>query len=108
MYRSVLLILISTLLGCQSESSTSPPAEALTADAPTKEALRYSQALLTGFQTLNERPLITRTAEEICSLIKGREMRVRKIPGTAWKRLGVSTSAEYWLGQLDRRTKGKA
>ena len=56
------------------------------ADAPTKEALRYSRALLEGFRTLRERPLVTRTAEEICSLIKGREMRVRKIPGTALAR----------------------
>lgn len=56
------------------------------ADAPTKEALRYSRALLEGFQSLRERPLVTRTAEEICSLIKGREMRVRKIPGTALAR----------------------
>jgi Fic family protein len=56
------------------------------ADAATKEALRYSRALLEGFQTLRERPLVTRTAEEICSLIKGREMRVRKIPGTALAR----------------------
>ena len=59
------------------------------ADAPTKEALRYSRALLEGFQTLRERPLVTRTAEEICSLIKGREMRVRKIPGTALARGGT-------------------
>lgn len=56
------------------------------ADGPTKEALRYSRALLEGFQTLRERPLVTRTAEAICSLIKGREMRVRKIPGTALAR----------------------
>jgi len=56
------------------------------ADAPTKEALRYSRALLEGFQALQKRPLVTRTAEEICSLIKGREMRVRKIPGTALAR----------------------
>jgi len=56
------------------------------ADAPTKEALRYSRALLEGFQTLRDRPLTTRTAEEICSHIKGREMRVRKIPGTALAR----------------------
>ena len=56
------------------------------ADAPTKEALRYSRALLEGYQSLRERPLVTRTAEEICSLIKGREMRVRKIPGTALAR----------------------
>ncbi len=56
------------------------------ADAPTKEALRYSRALLEGYQSLRERPLVTRTAEEICSHIKGREMRVRKIPGTALAR----------------------
>ena len=59
------------------------------ADAPTKEALRYSRALLEGFRTLRERPLVTRTAEEICSLIKGREMRVRQIPGTALARGGT-------------------
>lgn len=52
------------------------------ADAPTREALRYSRALLEGFQLLKKRPLATRTAEEICSLIKGTEMRVRRVPGT--------------------------
>jgi Fic family protein len=56
------------------------------ADAPTKEALRYSRALLEGFQSLRERPFVTRTAEEICSLIKGMEMRVRRVPGTALAR----------------------
>jgi Fic family protein len=53
------------------------------ADAATKEALRYGTALLEGFRSLNRRPLNTRTAEEICSLIKGTEMRIRKVPGTA-------------------------
>jgi Fic family protein len=56
------------------------------ADAATKEALRYSHALLEGFQSLRERPLTTRTAEEICSHIKGREMRVRRVLGTALAR----------------------
>ena len=56
------------------------------ADAATKEALRYSQALLEGYQSLQKRPLSTRTAEEICSFIKGSEMRVRRIPGTALAR----------------------
>ena len=56
------------------------------ADVSTKEALRYTRALLEGFQTLRERPLVTTTAEEICSLIQGREMRVRTIPGTALAR----------------------
>jgi Fic family protein len=53
------------------------------ADAATKEALRYGTALLEGFRSLNRRPLNTRTAEEICSLIKGTEMRIRRVPGTA-------------------------
>jgi len=56
------------------------------ADAATKEALRYSHALLEGFKSLQKRPLVTRTAEEVCSFIKGTEMRVRKIPGTALAR----------------------
>lgn len=56
------------------------------ADASTREALRYSRALLEGFQSLQKRPLATHTAEEICGLIKGVPMQVRKIPGTALAR----------------------
>ena len=52
------------------------------ADAATKEALRYSQALLEGYQSLKDRPLTTGTAEKICSTIKGTEMRIRRVPGT--------------------------
>jgi Fic family protein len=52
------------------------------ADPATKEALRYSRALFEGFQTLAEHPLSTRTAERICSTIKGVEMTVRRVPGT--------------------------
>jgi Fic family protein len=53
------------------------------ADPATKEALRYGTALLEGFRTLDHRPLSTRTAEEICSQIKGLEMAIRRVPGTA-------------------------
>lgn len=53
------------------------------ADPATKEALRYSHALLEGYQAVQKRPLTTRTAEEICSRIKGVEMQVRRVPGTA-------------------------
>ena len=53
------------------------------ADPATKEALRYGTALLEGFRSLDRHPLSTRTAEEICSQIKGMEMRVRVVPGTA-------------------------
>lgn len=53
------------------------------ADPATREALRYSTALLEGFKTLYLHPLNTRTAEEICSRIKGTFMEVRRVPGTA-------------------------
>lgn len=56
------------------------------ADAATREALRYGQALLEAFQSLKKRPLATRTAEEICSQIKDNPMRVRTVPGTALAR----------------------
>lgn len=53
------------------------------ADPATKEALRYSWALFHGFKTIGEHPLNTRTAETICTNIKGVDMTVRRIPGTA-------------------------
>jgi Fic family protein len=52
------------------------------ADPATKEALRYSQALLKGFKSLSLHPLNTRTVEEVCSIIKGVEMKIRRVPGT--------------------------
>jgi cell filamentation protein, protein adenylyltransferase len=53
------------------------------ADAATKEALRYRRALLEGVKALKARPLTTRTAESICTQVKGVQMSVRKVPGTA-------------------------
>ena len=53
------------------------------ADPPTREALRYRSALLEGVQALKIRPLTTRTAESICTQIKGIDMSVRKVPGVA-------------------------
>jgi Fic family protein len=53
------------------------------ADPATKEALRYGHALMHGFETLRSRPLNTATAEKVCSRIKGVEMQVRRVPGTA-------------------------
>ncbi len=52
------------------------------ANVATKEALRYSRALFEGFQALKNRPLTTRTTEQICTIIKGVEMTVRRVPGT--------------------------
>ena len=55
------------------------------ADPATKEALRYSHAVLEAFKTLSKYPLTTRTAEQICTRIKAVEMSVRRTPGTALK-----------------------
>jgi Fic family protein len=56
------------------------------ADPATKEALRYSHALLEAFREMTRRPLSTRTAEQVCSIIKGKEMLVRRVPGTVLSR----------------------
>jgi Fic family protein len=53
------------------------------ADPATREALRYRHALFEGVHALKTRPLTTRIAESICTEIKGVEMSVRKVPGTA-------------------------
>jgi Fic family protein len=52
-------------------------------DPATREALRYRQALLKGFRQLSRRPLNTRTAETVCTRIRGVDMTVRRVPGTA-------------------------
>jgi Fic family protein len=51
-------------------------------DPATREALQYRHALLGGYRDLKFHPLNTRTAEVVCSRIKGTEMRVRRVPGT--------------------------
>ncbi len=51
-------------------------------DPATREALRYREALMDGYRALADRPLGTRTAEAICTRIKGVDMRVRVVPGT--------------------------
>lgn len=53
------------------------------ADPATREALRHSSALLEGYGALKRHPLNTRTAEQVCTRIKGIQMQVRRIPGTA-------------------------
>lgn len=57
--------------------------EALAPDAATKEAMRFRTALSAGVLALARAPLSTRIAEQVCSTIKGSEMRVRTGPGTA-------------------------
>lgn len=56
------------------------------ADPATKEALRYSQSLFDGYRSLTRRPLSTRTAEQVCTIIKGIDMTIRRVPGTALAR----------------------
>jgi Fic family protein len=55
------------------------------ADPATREALRYSDALMEGFRALQNprNPLNTRMAEQVCTRIKGVQMQVRKMSGTA-------------------------
>jgi len=52
------------------------------ADPATKEALRYQTALRQAVESLNSKPLSTSTAVKVCSTIMGREMEVRRVPGT--------------------------
>jgi Fic family protein len=59
------------------------PDKAKVADEAVKETLRYRQALYHGLEQLRSRALATTLIEEICSITKGMEMRVRKVPGTA-------------------------
>ncbi len=50
-------------------------------DPASREALRYRKALAEGFASLGERPLCTRTAVDICRIIKDAPLDVRKVPG---------------------------
>ena len=52
------------------------------ADSATKEALRYRTALHQGFRSLQQRPLCTATAVEVCRTLKGVDMDIRRTPGT--------------------------
>ena len=51
------------------------------ANSATKAALRYRTALCSGFKSLQERPLCTATAVEICRTLKAADMDIRLIPG---------------------------
>ncbi len=48
----------------------------------TQETLRYRTALFAGLQSVRSRPLSVTTAAEVCSIIQGRDMDVRDLPGT--------------------------
>jgi hypothetical protein len=76
------------------------------ADPATKEALRYRTALKAGFDSLKQRPLTTRTAEEVCTIIRDVRMTVRKVPGT--KLTNIATGGIIYTppeGESRRRDK---
>lgn len=52
-------------------------------DFATKEALRYRTALREGYAAIKKRPSNTVLAEMLCTTLRGVEMQVRKVPGTA-------------------------
>lgn len=53
------------------------------ADDATKETLLYRTALLKGYTDIRSRPLTTRTAVEICRVIKATDLDIRRTPGIA-------------------------
>src|SRR6056297_1149327 len=61
------------------------------ADAATREALRYRTALYQGFRKLQDRPLSTAAAIEVCSTLKDQSMELRRLPGTV---IGNQTTGE--------------
>ncbi len=52
-------------------------------DPMTKEVHRYAEAISYGWE--EKKPLCTPVLEEVCSIIKGHQMEVRCVPGTALK-----------------------
>jgi len=92
-------ILISTLMLFEAQSSSEienivttddalfkhSQLDEATIDVPTKEALRYRDALFRGYLKLERLPISTRLAVETCSTLKGTDMEIRKLPGTALK-----------------------
>lgn len=52
------------------------------ADAATREALRYRTALSRGCQALQQRPLSTAIAVDVCRIIKDINLDIRRVPGT--------------------------
>lgn len=63
-------------------------------DPATKEALQYRSALFSGFKSLERLPLCTQTAVLVCSEIKGRQMDIRRVTGTALRN-GISGEVIY-------------
>jgi Fic family protein len=52
------------------------------ASPATKEAVRYRNALYTAIEAIRSRPLSTRIAVEVCRMITGIDLDIRRTPGT--------------------------
>ena len=52
------------------------------ADPATKGALRYRAALYHGFELVKNRPVSANLAVEVCRMVNGQDLNVRKTPGT--------------------------
>lgn len=63
--------------------------EASATDPATKEALRYRTALRRGYDRLAKRPVSTNLAIEVCTVLRGIETDVRRIPGTTLRNLAT-------------------
>ena len=56
--------------------------ESAATNAATKETLSYRKALFAGIALIRARPLSANTTTEVCSIVKDRQMDIRKLPGT--------------------------
>ncbi len=56
--------------------------ESAATNPATKETLKYRTALFAGIDLIEARPLSASTAAQVCSMVKGHEMGVRRIAGT--------------------------
>ncbi len=57
--------------------------ETAQSDPATKEALRYRTALREGYDALRTRPLSTNLAVHVCTILRGIDTGIRRVPGTA-------------------------
>jgi Fic family protein len=76
--------------------------DSTSADPATKEALRYRTALRRGSEILTVRPVSTNLAVEVCTVLRGIDTNIRRIPGTALRNLATG-AAVYTPPDGERR-----
>ncbi|MDE3154282.1 MAG: Fic family protein [Acidobacteriota bacterium] len=75
------------------------------ADPATKETLRYRTALRRGHDRLEKRPINTNLAIEVCTVLRGIQTDVRRIPGTTLRNLATG-EAVYTPPDGEERLRG--